>query len=132
MWSITRKERTEMTPPSRGESQEREGQGGEGPFKTRTVTSTERVQIVQMPMELTEASAEQLRMLSLSPNTEASREVRQADCKILIKNWFFQVCSTTTMIEAGAVPMIGGVTTEGVNFLNLFFKLNFLKSTLIF
>lgn len=33
------------------------------------------VQIVQMPLELGEASAEQLRMLTLSPQTEASREV---------------------------------------------------------
>jgi hypothetical protein len=62
-------------------------------YRARTVTSTERVQvgklnadkkmweingyflkIVQMPAELSEVSPEQLRMLSLSPQTEASRE----------------------------------------------------------
>ncbi|KAL7079984.1 hypothetical protein ACQ4LE_000224, partial [Meloidogyne hapla] len=106
-WSITRRERTEMTPPGRSSS--RSGtEGGDsdsdsgGIYRARTVTSTERVQIVQMPMELSQVSSEQLEMISLSPQTEASREV----------------CTTTTTIEAGAVPIVGGVTNNGVPLVN--------------
>nr|CAD2186568.1 unnamed protein product [Meloidogyne enterolobii] len=51
-----------------------------------------------MPMELSQVSSEQLEMISLSPETEASREV----------------CTTTTTIEAGAVPIVGGLTSSGV------------------
>ena len=65
-----------------GRSSSRSGtEGGDsdsdsgGLYRARTVTSTERVQIVQMPMELSQVSAEQLQMISLSPQTEASREV---------------------------------------------------------
>ena len=50
---------------------------GGGIYRARTVTSTERVQIVQMPMELSQVSSEQLEMISLSPETEASREVKE-------------------------------------------------------
>ncbi|CAK5054589.1 unnamed protein product [Meloidogyne enterolobii] len=103
-WSITRRERTEMTPPGRSSSRsgteggDSDSDSGGGIYRARTVTSTERVQIVQMPMELSQVSSEQLEMISLSPETEASREV----------------CTTTTTIEAGAVPIVGGLTSSGV------------------
>uniref|UniRef100_A0A914HYJ6 Titin n=1 Tax=Globodera rostochiensis TaxID=31243 RepID=A0A914HYJ6_GLORO len=101
VWSITRRERKEVTPPT-GRSREGSEEATDSVYQSRTMTSTERVQIVQMPLELSEASVEQLRMLTLSPRTEASREV----------------CTTSTTIEAGSVPLIGGVTNNGVHLIN--------------
>uniref|UniRef100_A0A183CPS6 Uncharacterized protein n=1 Tax=Globodera pallida TaxID=36090 RepID=A0A183CPS6_GLOPA len=101
VWSITRRERKEVTPPA-GRSREGSEEATDSVYQSRTMTSTERVQIVQMPLELSEASVEQLRMLTLSPRTEASREV----------------CTTSTTIEAGSVPLIGGVTNNGVHLIN--------------
>ncbi|KAF7639123.1 hypothetical protein Mgra_00001357 [Meloidogyne graminicola] len=97
-----------MTPPGRSSSRsgteggDSDSDSGGGLYRARTVTSTERVQIVQMPMELSQVSAEQLQMITLSPQTEASREV----------------CTTTTTIEAGAVPIIEGVNNRGVSLIS--------------
>lgn len=44
-------------------------------YRSKTITSTERVQILQMPLELSDTNIERLCYLTFSPSTETSREV---------------------------------------------------------
>lgn len=63
-------------------------------YHSRTITTTERVQILQMPLDLSREEAARIRQLALTPTGEAAREVH----------------STTTTIDAGGRPVIGAVT----------------------
>jgi hypothetical protein len=67
-------------------------------YRTKTVTTTERVQIVQVPQEVSEEDNERLRQMTVSPTGEASRTV----------------FSTTTTLEEGGTSVIGGVSASGV------------------
>ncbi|KAI1717971.1 hypothetical protein DdX_06380 [Ditylenchus destructor] len=107
-WSVTRRQRTETSPsPVRGEGSRSGSRGrdadsepstsGETHYRSKTITSTERVQILQMPLELTDVDTEHLRYLTMSPS-EASR----------------QVSSTTTILEAGGTPIIAGIGPRGI------------------
>lgn len=44
-------------------------------YSSKIITSTERVQILQMPLELSDTSIENFRYLTFSPSTETSKEV---------------------------------------------------------
>ncbi|KAL6733023.1 hypothetical protein Aduo_003716 [Ancylostoma duodenale] len=63
-WTVTRRERTELS-PLRSTS----------PFQSRTVTTTERVQILQMPITLTDEQVAPARLLALSPHGNTSQSV---------------------------------------------------------
>ncbi|KJH52423.1 hypothetical protein DICVIV_01400 [Dictyocaulus viviparus] len=85
-WSVTRREQTELS-PSRSTS----------PFQSRTVTTTERVQIIQMPITLTDEQVAPARLLTLTPHGNTTQSVS----------------STTTTIPGECVPLIGCVTATG-------------------
>ncbi|KAK5966581.1 hypothetical protein GCK32_013758, partial [Trichostrongylus colubriformis] len=85
-WTVTRRERTELS-PLRSTS----------PFQSRTVTTTERVQILQMPISLTEQQIEPARLLALSPHGNPTQSVS----------------STVTTMAADGIPLISGVTSCG-------------------
>ncbi|VDO56793.1 unnamed protein product, partial [Haemonchus placei] len=87
-WTVTRRERTELS-PLRSTS----------PFQSRTVTTTERVQILQMPINLTEQQIEPARLLALSPHGNPTQSVS----------------STVTTLAAEGIPLISGVTSDGAS-----------------
>ncbi|TKR59769.1 hypothetical protein L596_029396 [Steinernema carpocapsae] len=89
-WSITRRERTEVSPLRVSTGPE------DNIYRSRTITTTERVQIMQMPLDVSSGDETDV-ILALSPTGNASRSVQ----------------STTTLIQPGAVPVIGGVTADG-------------------
>ncbi|KAK0426793.1 hypothetical protein QR680_009902 [Steinernema hermaphroditum] len=94
-WSITRRERTEVSPLRVSTGTD------DNVFRSRTITTTERVQIMQMPLDLSSGDETDV-ILALSPTGNASRSVQ----------------STTTLIEPGPVPVIGGLTADGVPLFN--------------
>ncbi|KAK6726540.1 hypothetical protein RB195_004707 [Necator americanus] len=90
-WTVTRRERTELS-PLRSTS----------PFQSRTVTTTERVQILQMPITLTEEQIAPARFLALSPHGNTSQSVS----------------STVTTMQAQGAPLVSGITANGVPLFN--------------
>uniref|UniRef100_A0AC34Q4I9 Uncharacterized protein n=1 Tax=Panagrolaimus sp. JU765 TaxID=591449 RepID=A0AC34Q4I9_9BILA len=98
-WTVTRRQRQEVSPirvqgvPSNIIEPHH--------YQQRTITTTERVQIVQVPLDLNSDNPEAV-LLSLSPTGTTSQHVE----------------STTTTIEAGGVPIIGALTKDGVPIFN--------------
>ncbi|EYB92807.1 hypothetical protein Y032_0189g1168, partial [Ancylostoma ceylanicum] len=90
-WTVTRRERTELS-PLRSTS----------PFQSRTVTTTERVQILQMPITLTDEQVAPARLLALSPHGNTSQSVS----------------STVTTMQGEGTPLISGITATGVPLFN--------------
>ncbi|CAI4226124.1 unnamed protein product, partial [Auanema sp. JU1783] len=86
-WTVTRRERTEQSPLRSG-----------SPFQSRTVTTTERVQIMQLPLSLTEQQVAPAELLALSPTANTSQSVS----------------STITTLQAEGTPVIGAITAQGV------------------
>ena len=66
-------------------------------YDSLTVTTTERVHVHQMPLEISNVEYDRFRYLAYPPPTSTSRSVH----------------STTTVIGAGSMPLIGGVTRDG-------------------
>ncbi|KAI6225669.1 hypothetical protein M3Y95_00721500 [Aphelenchoides besseyi] len=95
-WRVMRREKTETGPKNR-EANESETEGEEEYYQSRTVTTTERVQILQMPLEVKSGEFSRFSDFIYSPTGETSRQVN----------------STTTFIEAGSVPVINGLTKDG-------------------
>ncbi|VDM65488.1 unnamed protein product, partial [Strongylus vulgaris] len=90
-WTVTRRERTELS-PLRSTS----------PFQSRTVTTTERVQILQMPITLTDEQIAPARLLAFSPSGNTSQSVS----------------STVTTMQGEGTPLISGVTANGTPLFN--------------
>jgi hypothetical protein len=93
-WTVTRRQRTEVS-PKRTNDIPAEIVDPEQ-YQQRTITSTERTQIVQMPIEIIDNEEADF-YLSLSPTASTSQYVE----------------STTTTIEAGGIPVIGAMTHDG-------------------
>ncbi|VDO21764.1 unnamed protein product, partial [Heligmosomoides polygyrus] len=74
-----------------------DGTQSTSPFQSRTVTTTERVQILQMPINLTDEQVAPARLLALTPHGNPSQSVS----------------STVTTMAAEGVPLISGVTAGG-------------------
>lgn len=90
-WTVTRREVTQILPDEAASTSE-----ASQTYRSRTITTTERIQIVQVPEELSEESVALLQS-SISPTGEASRRVE----------------STTTTIQSGSAPLITGLTKDG-------------------
>ncbi|KAI6185046.1 hypothetical protein M3Y97_00662500 [Aphelenchoides bicaudatus] len=103
-WKVTRRERTETSPLRRRSLSGASSSSSTGgpTYHSRTITTTERVQILQMPLDLSKDEAARIRELAITPTGEASRQVH----------------STTTTIDAGGRPIIGAVTSAGVPLFN--------------
>uniref|UniRef100_A0A1I7SDV8 RIMS-binding protein 2 n=1 Tax=Bursaphelenchus xylophilus TaxID=6326 RepID=A0A1I7SDV8_BURXY len=95
-WTVTRRERTGTSPLRLND------ESGAPYYHTRTITTTERVQILQMPLDVSDPDSSRLKLLSMSPTGEATRSVH----------------STTTTIKAGGTPIISGLTGQGVPLFN--------------
>jgi hypothetical protein len=98
-WTVTRRQRMEVS-PKRTPNIPAEVIDPEQ-YQQRTITSTERIQIVQIPIEVTDDNPADL-YLSLSPTATTNQQVE----------------STTTTIEAGGIPVIGAVTKDSVPIFN--------------
>lgn len=95
-WSVTRRERTEVS-PSRAETFGTSPTSSDNVYRSRTITTTEKIQIVQTPMEYNEENPEHF-LASLSPSGNVTKTIE----------------STVTTFGSGPVPVIGGVTSSGV------------------
>ncbi|CAJ0930481.1 unnamed protein product, partial [Mesorhabditis belari] len=100
-WTVTRREHTATSPPP--PLAEQRNDGDSGPFHTRTVTTTERVQILQMPVPISEGETAPALLLALSsPNGNTTQSVS----------------STVTTLRNEGTPLIGGMTASGVPLYN--------------
>uniref|UniRef100_A0A0M3HVX5 ZU5 domain-containing protein n=1 Tax=Ascaris lumbricoides TaxID=6252 RepID=A0A0M3HVX5_ASCLU len=88
VWSVTRRQHTELSPL-------RDSESGTQSYRSRTVTTTERVQVVQTPFGA-DGTDFPIEVLSSTGRSERSIE------------------STTTEHGAGGIPVVGGVTADGV------------------
>ncbi|KHN86527.1 hypothetical protein Tcan_11576 [Toxocara canis] len=88
VWSVTRRQRTELSPL-------RDNESGTQSYRSRTITTTERVQVVQTPLE---ADGTDFPIEVLSSTGRSERLIESA----------------TTRHEADAVPVVGGVSADGV------------------
>uniref|UniRef100_A0A915CAX0 Uncharacterized protein n=1 Tax=Parascaris univalens TaxID=6257 RepID=A0A915CAX0_PARUN len=87
VWSVTRRQHTELSPL-------RDSESGTQSYRSRTVTTTERVQVVQTPFGA-DGTDFPIEVLSSTGRSERSIE-------------------STTMEHGGGVPVVGGVTADGV------------------
>uniref|UniRef100_A0A0R3RLP1 63 kDa sperm flagellar membrane protein n=1 Tax=Elaeophora elaphi TaxID=1147741 RepID=A0A0R3RLP1_9BILA len=86
IWSVTRRQRTELSPRRDDET------GATQSFSSRTVTTTERVQMIPVPVNF------DLRMDVLTPIGKSER----------------YLATTTITNESHNIPIIGGITLDGV------------------
>ncbi|KAI6232939.1 hypothetical protein M3Y99_00953700 [Aphelenchoides fujianensis] len=114
-WRVMRRERTELGPKraASGRETEEDETGDEEFVQSRTVTTTERVQILQMPLEVRGEEFARYSNFVYSPTGETTRQVN----------------STTTVIEAGSLPVISGVTKDGRSLQGGMLKTNRQKQT---
>uniref|UniRef100_A0A7E4WCW8 Chitin-binding type-2 domain-containing protein n=1 Tax=Panagrellus redivivus TaxID=6233 RepID=A0A7E4WCW8_PANRE len=99
-WTVTRKQRTDVS-PVRGPPGVASSAIDPEHYQQRTITSTERVHVVQVPLEVSTDNPETV-YLSLSPTGNNSQHIE----------------STTTTIEAGGVPIVGALTKDGIPIYN--------------
>ncbi|VDK43868.1 unnamed protein product [Anisakis simplex] len=103
VWSVTRRQRTEVSPL-------RDAETGTQSYRSRTMTTTERVQVVQTPVE---ADGTDFSVEVLSSTAFSKLDTKCAGSNVSGQNerW---IESTTMRHEAGGIPVVGGITASGV------------------
>ncbi|CAJ0559185.1 unnamed protein product, partial [Mesorhabditis spiculigera] len=101
-WTVTRREHSETIPLSPAIPNDDDDTTA-GPFHSRTMTTTERVQILQMPVPISDSETAPALLLALSsPNGNTTQSIS----------------STVTSLPATGTPLIGGLTASGLPLFN--------------